>query len=281
MRTFIVLPKRGRRAKASRGWMPAATAMALLAGTAAAVTVPVGNASAAPGTPAFVQQVSAHGSGKSSIAVTTGASVTAGDRLVIEVGTWNSKSATTSSVTDSLSDSFVEVTHFTAADGAEMSIWTAPIASGGGTDTITAKPTSAADMAVIALEYSGLSTVADITAVDQVSHSVGTTTTAATVQSTATPPTAAANELAVGFYADSGFGDALAAGSGYAVRSDVAPASDMEMLAEDQSLPAAGATPAASVQTGAKTPWLMATVVFGSSAAGPTGSPDTGRGESR
>ena len=143
MRTFIVLPKRGWRPQLRRGWMPAATAIALLAGTAAAVTVPVGTAAAAPGAPAFIQQVSAHGSGKSSIAVTTGASVTAGDRLVIEVGTWNSKSATTSSVTDSLSDSFVEVTHFTAADGTEMSIWTAPIPSGGGTDTITAKPTSA------------------------------------------------------------------------------------------------------------------------------------------
>ncbi|TVZ03558.1 hypothetical protein EAS64_24620 [Trebonia kvetii] len=107
--------------------MPAATAIALLAGTAAAVTVPVRTAAAAPGAPGFVQQVSAHGSGKSSIAVTTGASVTTGDRLVVEVGTWNSKSAKTSSVTDSLSDSFVEVTHFTAVDGTEMSIWTAYI----------------------------------------------------------------------------------------------------------------------------------------------------------
>ena len=84
-------------------------------------------AAEAAATPAFVQQASAHGSGKSSIAVTTGASVTAGDRLVVEVTVWNSKSATTSSVTDSLSDPFVEVTHFTASDDTEMSIWTAPV----------------------------------------------------------------------------------------------------------------------------------------------------------
>ena len=192
---------------------------------------------------------------------------------MVEVGVWNSKAATTSSVTDSLNDSFVEVTHFTAADGTEMSIWTAPVPSGGTTDTITAKPSSAGDMAIIALEYSGLSTVSDITAVDQVAHSVGTTTTAATVQSVATSPTAAPNELAVGFYADSGFGDSLVGGAGYTVRTNISPASDMEMLAEDQSLPTAGATPAASVQTGAKTVWLMATVVFASSTQGPPGAP--------
>ena len=257
------------------------SAVALLAGSAAIRSGTRGDARRHPAAPAFVQQVSAHGSGKASIAVTTGANVATGDRLVVEVGVWNSKAATTSSVTDSLNDSFVEVTHFTAADGTEMSIWTAPVPSGGTADTITAKPTSAGDMAIIALEYSGLSTVSDITAVDQVSHSIGTTTSAATVQSVATSPTAAPNELAVGFYADSGFGDSLAGGSGYTVRTNISPASDMEMLAEDQSLPAAGATPAASVQTGAKTVWLMATVVFAVVDAEPAGSADGGRGQPR
>ena len=261
------------RERTGRGGMTAGmSAVALLAGGVAVVAAP-SVAAAASGSPAFVQQVSAHGSGKANIAVTTGANVATGDRLVVEVGVWNSKAATTSSVTDSLNDSFVEVTHFTAADGTEMSIWTAPVPSGGTTDTITAKPSSAGDMAIIALEYSGLSTVSDITAVDQVAHSVGTTTTAATVQSVATSPTAAPNELAVGFYADSGFGDSLVGGAGYTVRTNISPASDMEMLAEDQSLPTAGATPAASVQTGAKTVWLMATVVFASSTQGPPGAP--------
>ena len=135
----------------------AACTLALLAsGVATLTAAPVAEAAAIP---AFVQQASAHGSSKTSIAVTTGASVTAGDRLVVEVAVWNSKSATTSSVTDSLSDPFVEVTHFTASDNTEMSIWTAPVASGGSAATITAKPTSSADMAIIALEYSGLSTV--------------------------------------------------------------------------------------------------------------------------
>jgi hypothetical protein len=234
---------------------------------------------AASGSPAFVQQASAHGSSKSSIAVTTGTSVASGDRLVVEVGVWNSRSATTSSVKDSLGDTFVEVTHFTGADGTEMSVWTAPAPTGGSVDTVTATPSSAADMAIIALEYSGLSTVPDITAVDQVSHSIGTTTSAATVKSGATAPTGAANELAVGFYADSGFGDTLVGGSGYTVRSNVSPASDMELLAEDQPLASAGATPAASSQTGANTPWLMAAVVFSSPTQSEPGKP-TGVGGS-
>ena len=53
-------------------------------------------------------------------------------------------------------------------------------------------------MGITALEYSGLSKVADITAVDQVSHATGSTTSATTVQSPATAPTTAAGELAVG-----------------------------------------------------------------------------------
>jgi hypothetical protein len=214
--------------------------------------------------PAFVQQVSAHGSGKSSISVTPGTNVTAGDRLIVEVGVWRSAGASASAVSDSSGDPFVEVTHFTASDGTEMSVWTAPVRTGGTAPAITATPSAAADMGIIALEYSGLSTVADVTAVDQVSHSIGaTTTSAATVQSVATAPATAGNELAVGFYADSGFGDTVAGGTGYAVRADASPASDMEMLAEDQPVPA-GATPAASAQTGAHTIWLMATVVFAS-----------------
>ena len=153
--------------------------LALLVGGAATVAAPALPAAAA--TAGFVQQASAHGSGKS-LAVTTGANVASGDRLVVEVGTWSSDGATASSVTDSLGDSFVEVTHFTAADDTEMSIWTAPVPSGGA-DTITVKPSSSADMGVATLEYSGLSTVAGVTAVDQVAHSVGTTATAGTVQS--------------------------------------------------------------------------------------------------
>jgi hypothetical protein len=66
----------------------------------------------------------------------------------------------------------------------------------------------------------------------------------------------------VGFYADSGFGDVLGAGSGYTVRVNVSPDEEMEFLAEDALTGAAGVTPSASVETGPLTPWLMAAVVF-------------------
>jgi hypothetical protein len=245
------------------GLAAAMSAVVLLAaGTLAVAAAPA--AAAAPTVPAFVQEVSAHGAAKSSLSATPGTNVTAGDRLVVEVGIWKAGGATAASVSDSSGDPFVEVTHFTASDGTEMSVWTAPIRTGGIAPTITAKPSAAADMAIIALEYSGLSTVSDITAVDQVSHSAGSTTSAATVQSVATPATTAGNELAVGFYADSGFGDTVTGGAGYTVRANGSPASDIEMLAEDQPV-SLGATPAASAQTGAKTIWLMATVVFASS----------------
>ncbi|HEY7324031.1 MAG TPA: hypothetical protein VH520_04320, partial [Streptosporangiaceae bacterium] len=149
--------------------VPGGCALALLvATTLGSLATP--QAAEAASTPTFVQQASAHGGGKSSISATTGASVASGDRLVVEVGIWSSKAATTSSVTDSLGNTFVEVTHFTAADNTEMSIWTAPVPTGGSVVTVTAKSAATADMGIIVLDYSGMSPVADVTAVDQSSH---------------------------------------------------------------------------------------------------------------
>src|SRR6185437_4202699 len=62
-------------------------------------------------TPSFVQQVSARGRGVSQ-GVTPGSAVTAGDRMVVEVGIWNSSHATASSVTDSAGNAYTELTHF-------------------------------------------------------------------------------------------------------------------------------------------------------------------------
>ena len=197
-----------------------------------------------------------------SLSVTPGSAVTAGDRLVVEVGVWNSSGATASSVTDSAGNIYTELTHFKASDKTEMSVWSAPVTSGGGTrPVITAKPTSAADVGVAALEYSGVSAAGDSSVVDVQSHASGTTTTAATVGSGATAATAGGNELALGFYADSGFGDTLTAGAGFTGRVNVSATPDMEFVAEDQVV-GAGATPAATVGTGARTTWLMATLVF-------------------
>jgi Domain of unknown function (DUF1929)/Fibronectin type III domain len=241
-----------------------AFAILLVASATLAVQAAASRAGASSTGPAFVQEASAHASGQSTISVVPSSEVTAGNRLVVEVGVWKSAGATTTSVTDSTSDPFVEVTHFVASDGAEMSVWTAPVRSGGIRPTISATPSTKADLGIVALEYSGLSTVADATVVDHVSHTSGVTTAAGSVNSTPTAPTTEPNELAVGFYADSGFGDTLAAGSGFTQRANVSPAGNIEMLAEDQSVPL-GTTPAGSAQTGANTIWLMATVVFESS----------------
>jgi hypothetical protein len=217
---------------------------------------------ASAASPSFVQQVSAHGHA-GSLGVTPGSAVTAGDRMVVEVGVWNSSHATASSVADSAGDTYTELTHFTASDGTELSVWSAPITAGGGTKpTITAKVTSAADIGVAAVEYSGLSTAGGASVLDVQAHATGATgAAAATVSSGATPAATGGPELAIGFYADSGFGDTLTPGSGYAGRVNLAPTPDMELLVEDQAV-AQAATPAATVGTGPRTTWLMATLVL-------------------
>ena len=85
----------------------------------------------------------------------------------------------------------------------------------------------------------------------------------------ATPATTGANELALGLYADSGFGDALSSPTGWSPRVNISKVGDMELLAEDQVVPV-GATPNASVTTGANTYWLMSTVVLKNATAGQT-----------
>lgn len=216
----------------------------------------------AAASPAFVQQAAKHASSVTSIAVTPASNLGIGNRLVVEVGVWNSSGASAASVTDSAGDVFTKLLQFKAPDATEMSVWSAPVTAGAGLrPTVTAKPSSKADMGIAMVEYSGLSTVADATAVDQQAHSSGT---AAAAASGPTPATSAGNELAVGFYVDSGFGATLTPAGGYSLRTDVSPTGDMEFLVEDQ-LVAQGATPNAAAGTTSGTTWLMATIVFKSS----------------
>jgi len=212
--------------------------------------------------PAFVQGVTAHGLKLRSITVTPGLAITSGNRIIVEVGVWSQSNATSQSVTDSAGNSYTKVLSFTASDGTEQSIWTAPITAGGGTrPTITITPTGMADLGVAALEYSGLSTAAGTAVVDRSVTKTGTTTGAATVSSGPTAATTATNELALGFYTDSGFGDVPTAGSGWTAHATIAQTNDMELLAED-AVVASSATPNATAATGPNTVWLMSTVVF-------------------
>ena len=221
--------------------------------------------------PVFVQQARADAASvpTSGISVPMTSNVTAGNRLVVEVAAWDPSGANTSGVTDSAGDTFTELTSVTASDGTQMSIWTAPITNSGGTrPTITAKPNATSDMAIAVLEYQGMSTAAGSTVLDQLATNSGTTSGAAAVSSGATARTSGTNELALGFYADSGFDDTLGAGSGYSARVNNSPAGDIEILAEDTVL-AGPQTPDASVSTGANTTWLMATVVLKTEAMTP------------
>jgi hypothetical protein len=212
--------------------------------------------------PAFVQKVTAHGLNRTSLAVTPAANITAGNRIIVEVGIWNAAHSTAASVTDSAGNTYTKVLSFTASEGTEQSIWTAPITAGGATrPTITVTPTSAADVGVAALEYSGLATTAGSTVVDKTATNTGTTSSATSVSSGPTAATTAGNELAIGFYADSGFGTTPTAGSGWTGRASITGVSDMDLLVED-SIVAQGATPNAAASTGASTVWLMSTVVF-------------------
>ena len=61
----------------------------LTAGLLLAVALTSAGASAAGSPPAFVQQVSVHSSSVSSVAVTPTSAITAGNRLVVEVGVWS------------------------------------------------------------------------------------------------------------------------------------------------------------------------------------------------
>ncbi len=133
----------------------------LAAGLLLTAVLTAAGASADGGPPAFVQQVSVHSSSVASVKLTPTSAITAGNRIVVVVGIWNSSAATAKSVTDSAGNSYTEVLHFKASDNTEQSVWTAPITAGGGTKpAITVTPTSKADVGAIASEYSGLSTAA-------------------------------------------------------------------------------------------------------------------------
>ncbi len=225
---------------------------------------------AAAATPTFVQKTSARVSA-GTLALTPGGVVTTGDRWVVQVGIWSLGGARAGSISDSAGNTWTRLTSTVASDDTELSTWTAPVVAGGGSrPTVTVHATERADIGASLLEYAGVSTVAGAGVVDVSRTATGSTGSAsATVGTGATAATSAGPEVAVGFYADSGFGDTLSAGAGWTSRVDVSPTGDMEFVAEDQ-IVNAGATVSATFGTGARTPWLAAVLVLRSSSAAPT-----------
>jgi hypothetical protein len=246
----------------------AALAALLAAALLAAIALPA--PAATTGVPAFVQQVNKRAVG-TNLTLQPSANVTTGNRLVVQVGMWSASNSSASSVTDSAGNTYTKLTAFKASDNTELSIWSAPITAGGGTKpTITVRANRTADIGATVLEYSGLSTAAGAAAVDQISQATATTGgAAANVSAGPTAPTGAAGELAIGFYDDSGFGNALTGDATYTTRTNVSPTGDMEFLIQDQLLTGTGATPNPTTGTGSNTPWLAATVVFKTAAPAP------------
>jgi hypothetical protein len=247
---------------------PNATVTGLTNGTAYTFTVIATNAIGAsaasaasnavtpannPG-PAFVQRASTNSVNKTTLGVALPSPTVQNNRLVVQVGVWNTAAATVTSVTDNAGDTFTLVTSFVATDKTQMSIWTAPVTTGGTIPTITATVTSSADVGIAVAEYFGLSVV------DRFSSGTGTTSAAATVRPAVTAP-ATADGWAIGFYADSGFGSALVGDPTCTTRVNMSPNGNFDMLIEDTPV-STGATAAPGVTTGASTVWLMATVIF-------------------
>jgi len=231
------------------------------------------SAGAAGADPAsFVQRASAQQlsvTAATGLSVTPASNVTAGNRLVVVTEAWNWGGPTAASVTDTAGNTYTRLLTFKASDKTEMSVWSAPVGAGGGTrPVVTVKPTSTAHMGVSVVEYAGLSSAAGAAVVDKLATGSGTTgTSAATVESGPTGATTGADGLAVGFYVDSGFGVPVSSGTGYTERVNVSPNDIAQVVVEDRVV-GAGAIPSASVRTGARTTWLMATVVFKADASG-------------
>jgi hypothetical protein len=212
--------------------------------------------------PRLIQRVSGRSTSGATLQLTPTSNVSAGNRLVVMAGVWSSSSATISGVTDSAGNTYTKIAGQKASDQTELSVWTAPMTAGDGTrPVISITATAGADIGGAALEYSGLSTAAGTAAVDAFKTATGTTGTAGFVTSGPTTALTGDNELAMGFYLDSGFGRTLTSDPSYTERVNVSPTSDIEFLVED-ALPLRADTPAARVSTGASTPWSMATVVF-------------------
>jgi hypothetical protein len=212
--------------------------------------------------PQFVQKVSGVSTSGPTLQLTPASAITIGNRIVVMAGVWSGGAATITGVTDDAGNTYTKVANVTASEDTELSVWTAPITAGGGTKpSITINASGSADIGGAALEYAGLSTAAGTAAVDAFKTATGTASASGFVTSGATAALTGDNELALGFYADSGFSRTLTADPSYNERVNVSPRSDIEFVAED-ALPQRGDTPSARVSTGASTPWTMATVVF-------------------
>ena len=161
---------------------------------------------------AFVQQAAAHTPGASSFGVTLPNPVIAGNRIVVVSGIWNSSNSTATGVTDTAGNTYTELLHFKASDGTEMSVWSAPITAGGGTKpTVTVKTDRHRGHGRLSV---GVLRARRRRPTRRCSTSRRRTRAPLGARAPPSPPerraaTTSGNELVIGAYVDSGFGDNL------------------------------------------------------------------------
>jgi hypothetical protein len=220
--------------------------------------------------PAFVQRAAAYLDRVASLPIPLRTAPARADRILVETAVWG-RGARAGLVTDSAGDHYTELLSRVASDGTEMSVWTAPVSGPSRSrPVVTVTPTAVADVGAVAVEYAGLSTAPGALAVDSIGGATGNTRGSAVIGASGREAAGAKGELAVGLYADSGFGDVVLPGTGWANRVDTPPThGTMEMLIEDR-IVGRGARPRATTKSGPRTPWLMAVVVFRSAGHSPS-----------
>ena len=175
-------------------------------------------------------------------------------------------------MTDAAGNTYSELLHFKASDTTEESVWTAPITAGGGTkpairSSRARRPTSAQRRRSIP----GCRRAPGAAVVDQVAQATGPRPRPATVASGATRGDGCGQRARNRHVRRFGVRRHAHRRLGLHAARQTSPAHpNIDLLTEDQVLASAGATPNATAGAGAKTTWLMATVVLQGASVGRT-----------
>lgn len=174
--------------------------------------------------------------------------------------------ATVSSITDTLSNTYTKIQQLTGSSTVGLDIWYAKNITGGSAPTLTINMSTTTTVSAIAREYSGLDTVAPL---DKSAIAAGV---GGTLSSGATAVTTQASELVIGAEGSSGTGASAGAGYGNFLEF-VFSGSTQPVAVEDKTVAATGAQTAAFV--GGGTIWVTGVATFKATSAVATRSVST------
>jgi hypothetical protein len=142
-----------------------------------------------------------------------GSSVGAGNLIVVGISDYTGGATNVSSVTDSKGNTYTRVTGISGAGaGTTIELWYSYNVTGGASLTVTVNFAITQRSAVVAQEFSGVSTVSPL---DQSSSYLLSANSSLTYTSAATPTTTTANQLVVALVCDTSGGNTYTAGTGY------------------------------------------------------------------